>query len=53
MPTYIQNKKKTNFKKMDSCRELFKTMEMVPLYSQYILSPFLYVVNNKHLFTKN
>ena len=36
---------------MDSCRELFKTMEILLFYSQHIL--FLYVVNNKHLFTKN
>jgi len=26
---------------------------MLPLYSQYIFSLLLYVVNNKHLFTKN
>ena len=40
-------------KKMDSCRELFKTMKILPLYSQYILSLLMYVVNNKHSFTKN
>jgi len=39
-------------KKMDSCRELFKTMKILPLYSQYIFSPWMYVVNNKHSFTK-
>jgi len=39
-------------KKMDSCRELFKTMEILPLYSQHIFSLLMYVVNNKHLFTK-
>jgi len=38
---------------MDSCRELFKTMEILPFYSQYTISRLLYVVNNKHLFTKN
>ena len=38
---------------MDSCRELLKTMEILPLYSQYIFSLLMYVVNNKHLFTKN
>jgi hypothetical protein len=43
----------TNSKKMDSCRELFKTMEILPFYSQCIFSLLLYVVNNKHLFTKN
>jgi len=39
-------------KKMDSCRELFKTMEILPFFSQYIFSLLLYVVNHKHLFTK-
>jgi len=43
----------TNSKKMDSCRELFKAMEILTFYSQYIFSLLLYVVNNKHLFTKN
>jgi hypothetical protein len=36
-------------KKMDLCRALFNTVEIVPLYSQYILSLIIYVVNNKHL----
>jgi hypothetical protein len=40
-------------KKMDSSRGLFKTMEIVPLCSQYIFSLLMYVVNNKHLFTRN
>ena len=43
----------TNSKKMDSFRELFKIKEIVPFYCQDIFSPLLYVVNNKHLFTKN
>jgi len=34
-------------KKMDSCRELLKTMEILPLYSQYIFSLSMYVVKNK------
>ena len=38
---------------MDSCREPFKTMEILPFYSEYIFSLLLNVVNNKHLFTKN
>jgi hypothetical protein len=38
---------------MDSCREMFKTMEMLPFYSQYIFSRLLCVVNNKHLFIKH
>jgi len=37
---------------MDSCTELFKTMEILPLYSQYLFSLLMYVVNNKHSFTK-
>jgi len=28
----------TNLKNMDSCRELFKTTEILPFYSQYIYS---------------
>jgi len=38
-------------KKMDTCTELFKTMEILPLYSQYIFSLLMYMVDNKHLFT--
>ena len=38
---------------MDSCRELFKTIEILPFYSQYISSLVLYVENKKHLFTQN
>ena len=37
----------------DSCRESFKEMKKLPLPSQYIFSLLLYVVNNRHLFTKN
>jgi len=38
----------TNSEKMDSCRELFKTMEILPfLYSVFIFT-LLYMVNNKH-----
>jgi hypothetical protein len=43
----------TNLKKMDSCREMFKMMKILPFDSQYIFSLLLCVVNNKHLFTKN
>ena len=53
---FIMQKKKldiTNSKKMDSCQELFKTMEILPFYSQKLFSLLLYVVNNKHLFTQN
>jgi len=38
---------------MDSCRELLKTMEILLLYSQYLFSLSMYVVNNKHSFTKS
>jgi hypothetical protein len=38
---------------MDSCTELFNTMEILPFHSQYIFSLLLYVVNNQHIFTKN
>jgi len=37
----------------DSCRELFKNLEILPLYSQYIYSISIYVVKNKHLFYTN
>ena len=40
-------------KKMDSCREPFKSTKIIPLYSQYIFSLLMYMVNNKHLFTRN
>ena len=43
----------TNSKKMDSCPELFNTMEILPLDSQKIFLLLLCVVNNKHLFTQN
>ena len=38
---------------MDSCTELFKSMKILPLYSQYTFSLLMYVLNNKHLFTRN
>jgi hypothetical protein len=37
----------------DSCRELFKRLEILLLYSQYILYLSIFVVKNKHLFTTN
>jgi hypothetical protein len=40
-------------KKRDSCRDSFKEMKILPLCSQYIYSLMLYVVNNRHLFTRN
>jgi hypothetical protein len=35
------------------CRALFKRMKILPLYSQYIYSLLLYMMNNKHLFMDN
>jgi hypothetical protein len=43
----------TNTKPRDSCREVFKGMEIMTLYSQYIYSLILHTVNNKHLFETN
>jgi hypothetical protein len=37
----------------DSCRELFKNLKMLPMYSQYIHSVILFVVNNRDLFRSN
>jgi hypothetical protein len=37
----------------ESCREAFKNMEIMMLYSQYIFSFILFAVKNKHLFTSN
>jgi hypothetical protein len=38
---------------MVSCKELCKSMETLLLYSQYMFSLLMYVVKNKHLFTRN
>jgi len=43
----------TNARPRDSCREVFKIMEIVTLYSQYIYSLVLYTINNIHLFDAN
>jgi hypothetical protein len=43
----------TNTKSGDSCREVFKNMEIMTLYSQYIYLFILYTVNNKYLFNTN
>ena len=43
----------TNTKPRDSCWEVFKSMEKVTLYSQYIYSLVLYKINHKHLFDTN
>jgi len=43
----------TNSRMRDSCRELFKKLEILPLYSQYIFSLSIFVIKNKHLFYTN
>jgi len=43
----------TSSRPRDSCRELFKNLEILPPYSQYIYSISIYVVKNKHLFHTN
>jgi hypothetical protein len=43
----------TNSKKAESCKKLFKEMNILTFYCQYIFSLVMYMVNNKHLFTKN
>jgi len=37
----------------DSCRELFKKLELMPLYSQCIFSISIFVIKNKHVFYTN
>jgi len=41
----------TNSSTRDSCRELFKKLEILPLCSQYIFSLSIFVIKNKHLFS--
>jgi len=43
----------TSSRTRDSCRELFKKLEILPLYSQYIHSISICVIKNKHLFYTN
>jgi hypothetical protein len=43
----------TNTRPRDSCREVFKNMEIMTLYSHYTYSLILYTVNNKYLFNAN
>jgi hypothetical protein len=43
----------TNSRMRDSCRELFKKLEILPLYSQYILPIATFVIKNQHLFHTN
>jgi len=43
----------TNSRMRDSCRELFKKLEILPIHSQYIFSISIFVIKNKHLFYTN
>jgi len=43
----------TNSRMRNLCRELFKKLEILPLYSQYIFSIPIFVIKNKHLFYTN
>jgi len=43
----------TNSRARDSCRILFKKLEILPLYSQYIFSLLIFVTKNKHLLPTN
>jgi len=43
----------TSSRPRDSCRELFKNLEILPLYSQYIHSISIYFVKTKYLFYTN
>ena len=43
----------TNTRPRDSCREVFNSMEIVILYSQYIYALILYTINIKHLLDTN
>jgi len=40
----------TNSRMRDSCRILFKKLEILPLYSQSTFSISVFVIKNKHLF---
>jgi hypothetical protein len=43
----------TNTRPRDSCKEIFKNIQIITLFSQYIYSIILFIHNNKHLFTPN
>jgi hypothetical protein len=43
----------TNCKPRDSCREIFKRMKIMTLYSQYIYTLLLFIINNKNIFVTN
>lgn len=43
----------TGIRNRDSCREHFRTLKILPLQSQYILSLLLFVIDNKGHFRRN
>ena len=43
----------TNSRMTNSCKELLKKLEILPLYSQYIFSISIFVIKTKHLFYTN
>jgi hypothetical protein len=43
----------TNAGTRDSCRDLFKKLQILPFYSQYIYSLPMFVVKNRNLFKLN
>jgi hypothetical protein len=43
----------TKFRCRDSCRQLFKKLGILPLYSQHIFSLLLFVVRNRDLYITN
>jgi hypothetical protein len=43
----------TNIGKRESCRQLFKQLQILPLHSQYIYSLLVFVNKNKELFMSN
>jgi hypothetical protein len=56
--SYLKSKKRIirinmNSDNKDSCRDLFKKLNILPLQSQYIFSLLMYVVKNKDLLKNN
>jgi hypothetical protein len=43
----------TNSRKRDSCREMFKGLEILPLYSKFIFSLLIFVSDHSELFKTN
>jgi len=43
----------TNSRARDSCKELLKKLEILPLYSHHIFSLSIFVIKNKQLFSTN